>query len=483
MIFQPILTGISAASARLIAWWNAVVERWHPIALIVVVWALLTLPLVFFRGFNSDEGVAVTIARSALEDGYWLSPHIFNDRFVERPTLLSWIIAAISWPFGSVNQFTARLPIVLALLGGCLLIYGLLRRVGVGVSAAVLGAALFLACPLVQRSYVMTTADMPLAVLLFAAFVLWWSGHASGRISAGRWGTIGGVLAIAALLKGPQPIAYFALGVGLFVLGSRSWREIPGLVLAGAICVIPLAGWYAAVYAPGDETQWAGFMRLHVGAPLSNPPKALLEMISETLPAALLAAVFFATQGFRGSGSVSAAFVRAAACYAFTATLVVLFWPGGSTARYFFPMVLPLCVFGALAVDALSERWPLIVAPALTVALAILAYAFVYSDIASPLLPKQFRSAPIDAARIAELVRAAPGPIYRTGAVGLNVMPYVPGRIISTNIQNLETVAGPAWFAVPIDEANVLLSKRGNALRVVMPFGSDEEWRLLRLEK
>ncbi len=47
---------------------------------------------------------------------------MFNLRWVERPTLLSWIIAAISAPFGSVSQVTARLPIVLFLLAGCLLI-------------------------------------------------------------------------------------------------------------------------------------------------------------------------------------------------------------------------------------------------------------------------------------------------------------------------------------------------------------------------
>ena len=79
----------------------------------------------------------MTIARTAINDGYWLTPHMFNERFVERPTLLLWIIAAISLPFRSVSQFTARLPIILALLGGCLLIYSLLRRVGASNAAQV----------------------------------------------------------------------------------------------------------------------------------------------------------------------------------------------------------------------------------------------------------------------------------------------------------------------------------------------------------
>ncbi len=478
------LPDTSKAAVRMVAWWNAVAVRWHPVTLIVIVWALLTIPLVFFRGFNSDEGVAVTIARTAIDDGYWLTPHMFNERFVERPTLLSWVIAAISLPFGSVTQFTARLPIALAVLGGCLLIYSLLRRVGASVAAAVLGAALFLSCPLMLRSYVMITADMPLAVMLFSAFVLWWHGYESGWVSFGRWAAIGGVLALVSLMKGPQPIAYFAIGVGLYILGARLWRQIPGLMLAGLICVIPLAGWYAYVYVPGDELQWASFMRLKVGgAPLSSPPKALFELFTETLPAALLATIYLVTHGFRGSGNVKGAFVKSIACYAFAAALIILFWRGGSTPRYYFPMILPLCVLGGLAFDALSVQRPQFVAPVLTVMLAILGYAFVYSVVASPLLPKQFRSAQLDARRITDQVHAAPGPIYRTAATGLNVLPYVPTRIIGAKLQLLETVGGPAWFAVPTDEAAILMAKRGDALRVVMPFGSDQEWRLLRLDK
>jgi 4-amino-4-deoxy-L-arabinose transferase-like glycosyltransferase len=75
----------STIPARIIAAWNATATRWKPVVVIVVTWALLAVPLVFFRGYNSDEGLAVSIARTALEDGDWLTPHMFNLRWVERP--------------------------------------------------------------------------------------------------------------------------------------------------------------------------------------------------------------------------------------------------------------------------------------------------------------------------------------------------------------------------------------------------------------
>ena len=471
----------SAVSARFVAFWNAASTRWNPIAIIVGAWAVLTVPLIFFRGYNSDEGLAVIIARSAVEDGYWLNTHTFNIRFVERPTLLSWIIAAVSEPFGQVSQVAARLPATLFLLLGCLLIYALLRRVAASVPAALLGVALFLACPLVMRSYVMVTADMPLAVLLFLAFVLWWEGYASGSTSFGRWIAIGLVLALAGLMKGPQPVSYFPLGVGLFVLGSRSWRQIPGLILAGIVCVIPLAAWYGAVYAQGDEAQWAAFMRLRPVALLPGPIVASYNLVTETLPAMLLAGAFVIERGFRGKSFGHPGFLPALACYALAASVIILFWPGGSTPRYFFPMVLPLCVLGALGYESLGTRRPRIVAPVLLLTACLLVYAFAYS-VASPFFPARFRHTQIEAARLTELVQMQPASIYATDATALNVLPYVPGRIIFASPGDLATVSAPAWMVLPFTQADALLSQRPSGLHEMTPSGI-VEWRLLRLDK
>jgi 4-amino-4-deoxy-L-arabinose transferase-like glycosyltransferase len=477
------LVSPNIVAIKVIAFWKTLSARWNPIVTIVAAWALLALPLVFFRGFNSDEGVAVGIARSALEGGDWLTPHLFDLRFVERPTLLSWIIAAFSLPFGNVGQVSARIPVALFLLGGCLLIFHLLRRANASISAALLGVALFLACPLVVRSYVMTTADMPLAVLLFLSFVLWWDGNAEGRIGLGRWTAIGCVLALAALMKGPQPIAYFAVGVGAFILIARAWRQIPGFVFAGIVCVIPLVGWYAHVYKTGDVSQWLTFMRLSTDVVLSGPLKGALELLIQTLPAALLASAFFLSSGYRTVARTAPNFVKALACYAFITTLIVLCWPGGSAARYFYPMVLPLCVFGALAYDSLAKRAPQAVAPVLILTLGLLAYAFTYSAIASPALPAQFRSTKLDAARITQLVRRAPAPIFRTSVVvGLNIFPYIPDRITTTKAPAMETIRGPAWLAMPAKTAEDILKKRPNDLHTALSFGNHQEWRLLRLE-
>ncbi len=476
----------STAAQDIVTLWNVACARWNPIVVIATVWAAVTFPLLWLHSFHGDDGLAVSIARSAVEDGYWVTPHIFNVRWVERPTLLSWIIAAVSEPFGQVSQATACLPIVLFLLLGCWLIYSLLRKLGASVPASLLATAAFLACPLVMRSYVITTADMPLAVLLFLAFVLWWYGFASGGISVSRWFAIGIVLALAGLMKGPQPIAYFALGVGLFICIRRQWKQLPGLLLAGVICATPLIAWYAYVYIPGDESQWAAFMRVQPAVQFAGPVEEIIRLFFEILPAVLIAATFFFSKQTkdiqtREKSFAQSEFPLALACYAFTAAIVILFWPGGSTARYYFPMVLPLCVFGGLGYDIASKQRPLATALNLVVTVVLIIYALVYSLVAAPLLPMNFRPTEIHAARVTAVIQAAPAPIYRIGFAGLSLFPYVPGRILSTTPSELETVQGPAWIVVTTGEAKDLMSRRPNGLRFVTPVGEDD-MQLLHLD-
>jgi hypothetical protein len=195
----------------------------------------------------------------------------------------------------------------------------------------------------------------------------------------------------------------------------------------------------------------------------------------------VLAAAFAVGQGFRGKSFGHPGFLPAIACYAFVAAAIILFWPGGSTPRYFFPMVLPLCVLGALGYDSLGKQRPEIVAPLLLLTAGLLAYALAYS-VASPFFPTRFRHTQVEAARLSELVQAQPAPIYTIGATALNVLPYFPGRILFVSPGELMSVSAPAWMVLPVADADVLLSQRRGGLREMTPSGVNE-WRLLRLDK
>jgi hypothetical protein len=280
---------------RVIATWNAFSARCNPPIAIAAAAAALTMPAMIFHASTSEDGLAVSIAG-----------------------------LAIAGPTGIAGHIIARLPTALSVLFACLLTYWLLRRLSASVPAALLGAALLLACPLVIRAAASVSAELPLALLLFLAFCLWWDGQDKGSMSSTRWFAIAAALLLAFSLQGPQ-------------LASSTF------VSAGA-------------------------------------PNAILRILADALPAVLAAVVYLLARGYgadgaSSNGSVRPDFIVAAAWYAAASAVFVLLWPGGM-GRYYVPAVPLLCVLGGLGYDLLNARLPLLAALMLLVTAVLFGYAF-----------------------------------------------------------------------------------------------------------
>ena len=151
--------------------------------------------------------------------------------------------------------------------------------------------------------------------------------------------------------------------------------------------------------------------------------------------------------------------MAALACYAFVAALFILFWPAGSTPRYYLPMVLPLCVFGGLGYDQLSARRPQIVAPILVLTAGLLVYALAYA-LASPLLPQQFRQAQVEAARVTALVRGRARPDLLVRRRGAQHPALSAAAKFEMHARRAGAVPGPAWMIMTTADAEALLARR-----------------------
>ncbi|WP_414463926.1 ArnT family glycosyltransferase [Hyphomicrobium sp. DY-1] len=457
---------------------KALAHRSDAIVLIIALALIVSVPQSLLHGYHYVEGLTVTVAQSALDDGNWFNQHMYNLRWIERPMLLSWVIAALSMPFGQVFPFIARLPVVLSLVAGTVLIWRAVRP-NASPEAAGFGALLFLACPLVMRYYVTSVADLPLAVLLFGAFLVWWNAYVADRLTVGRWIIIGAILAIAALMKGPQPTAYFFLGIFVFLSLTSGWRQLPGLILAGFIATVPTALWYAHVFVAGDQGEWLRYTRLSSnGVVWPHPFANGADFFFECLPAAMLAAALPFADFSAMETKPRRHFILAVSCYGLTCTLVVLFWPAEVNPRYILPAVLPLCVLGGVAFDALSKRMAPFVATAGVLVAALLGYAIYHSMSDVFLTPGYIRSE-VDGAKIATLVKEAPGPVYRTGwHVALNELPYVHVPVMTITPNQIAKITRPAWLVAPETDARAMLARSHGLMTSVLAFN---HFALLRL--
>jgi 4-amino-4-deoxy-L-arabinose transferase-like glycosyltransferase len=287
------------------------------------------IPATIIRASNLEEGRILAMARGAVEDGHWLTPFVYGERFVERPVLLSWITAVLGELTGGVTLWSLRIPHLCFFLAGALLIYSLLRSI-TGKSAAIFGALCWMSMPVVAPKFINSEPDIVLSTLLFTAFFVWWHGTSDRSMTLGRWLCVSLLIALAGLTKGPQPVAYFTLGVGAYIL-LKQRDQIVAFIFANLSAGLIIGGWYAIVHQANDFELWKAHSRLPDSTTGLETVRDHLDFVKslaiEFLPGTILLgpAILFAVRTWRNTRRD---LLLAAILYSVMCTMVLLFWPG-----------------------------------------------------------------------------------------------------------------------------------------------------------
>ncbi|MEW6643461.1 MAG: glycosyltransferase family 39 protein [Pseudomonadota bacterium] len=438
----------------LLARFNRLDQARHPFLWILALAVLMVVPALLLRAAHHEEGTVIALARGALEDGHWLTPFRYGARFAERPVLLSWIIAALGAVAGEITVPLARLPHVAFLILGGLLVYDLVKPLG-GKAAGLFGALSWFASPMVAQKVITAEPDVTTSVLLFSAFWLWWKSTAAGRLTLLRWLVIGVLMGVAGLTKGPQPVAYVTLGVGLALLVRREFAQLPGFALANVIAGLMVGAWYVAVAVPSDIHGWAVHSRLldlgHVSL-LRDHLDFVISLIAEWLPGTLLlgpAIVILA----RGAKGPDAELMRAALIYALACSLVLLLWPGGVATRYAMPANPALAVMCGVMFARWRGPHSRVIVSTLVIAGLIATYVVVLGWIVMPLAPRLFQDASVAGKAVQAVRRDVAGPIYvLPTSAEHNMLAYVRGPIREVPMAELAKLRGPALAVVTPDE-------------------------------
>ncbi|MGZ5019958.1 MAG: ArnT family glycosyltransferase, partial [Chthoniobacterales bacterium] len=115
-------------------------------ALLIFVFALAVLPNLTVRSFVWEEGRCAVLARDILVRGDLLHPSVFGQRWALNPALLPWMIAGVAHLIGEVNEWSARLPAMVAVLITALLVLQFTRRFA-SEGAALFASGCFVFCP------------------------------------------------------------------------------------------------------------------------------------------------------------------------------------------------------------------------------------------------------------------------------------------------------------------------------------------------
>jgi len=98
-------------------------ERWILLSALVALSSLIFFWRLGSLGFfDPDEGMYAEISREMLVSHDWVTPHFNYVRYLEKPPLIFWLIALAYRTIGQ-TEFTTRLPLALAAIGGVILTY------------------------------------------------------------------------------------------------------------------------------------------------------------------------------------------------------------------------------------------------------------------------------------------------------------------------------------------------------------------------
>src|SRR4249920_259373 len=96
--------------------------------IIVLLWAAASLPNITLHSFVWEEGNNASIARQILTGDVSFPPVIYGVRVADKPYLLAWLIAAVAMVTGEVNEWSARIPAMMAVLFTALLVKSVTAR-------------------------------------------------------------------------------------------------------------------------------------------------------------------------------------------------------------------------------------------------------------------------------------------------------------------------------------------------------------------
>jgi 4-amino-4-deoxy-L-arabinose transferase-like glycosyltransferase len=202
---------------------------------------------------------------------------------VRKPPLINWVSAASFKLTGVQNEWSARLPSVLAMLGASLLMFGFGRR-AIGERAALLGVLCFLT--LIGCIEKGRLAEIEVYYIAFtgAAFMAWLAGFLG---KANRWLTwivAGVLLGLALLAKGPAHFLFFYLLLAGVCWQTKRWRELFSLphLLGLMVCFGMALAWAMPFITEYDHLLKENHRRVLAiaqakGLPLPEAPRTAVD--------------------------------------------------------------------------------------------------------------------------------------------------------------------------------------------------------------
>src|SRR5436190_3012641 len=219
-------------------------SRLGALAIVLLTWALIYLPSLGSIAIKGEEGRRILPAIRMLETGNYIVPQVGSNPYYRKPPLVNWLVAASFKISGVRNEWTARLPSVLAVLAVAMA-FVTIARPSLGPRGSIVAALIWMTnIGMIEKGRLIEIEGLYVS-LCGLAIIFWLSFWDQKKSPWLIWIPSSAFLGIALLAKGPTHLVFF-YGIVLAVLWkTKDWRLLfhPAHFLAIALIVAIPTAW------------------------------------------------------------------------------------------------------------------------------------------------------------------------------------------------------------------------------------------------
>lgn len=206
-------------------------------AIILLVGLFIYLPFLGSLEWSGNESLRVIVSNEILENNSWVITTLHGKPYFIKPPLFNWLIALCGKLFGTINEWTSRIPSVVAMVSTGLVVYFLSAR-ALSRSGRLFAALVTLSMiGLIKKA---RTAEIDSLFIFFVTITLlvWIYGYTKKYRPIVTWSISLAVLGIGFLTKGPHAATYFYFTVFAFLLIRKDLKYFFSLAHVGGLIIM-----------------------------------------------------------------------------------------------------------------------------------------------------------------------------------------------------------------------------------------------------
>lgn len=206
-------------------------------AIILLIAVFIYLPFLGSLEWSGNESLRVIVSREIVETNSWIITTLHGNPYFIKPPLFNWLIVLCGKLFGTINEWTSRLPSAAAMVFTGLAVYFLsdqaLSRNGRFFAAL----ATLSMTGLIKKA---RTAEIDSLFIFFVtiSLLIWIYGYTKKYRPVVTWSVPLAILGIGFLTKGPQAITFFYFTVFAFLLIRKNLRYFFSVAHIGGLIIM-----------------------------------------------------------------------------------------------------------------------------------------------------------------------------------------------------------------------------------------------------